>query len=534
MMRSNLLAWSFAAVLFCVLPETAFSQIQKNWTWGGPLDPLQAKYQVVHYQLELEIFPEEQEIHGKNKITFNSQEKLDTLRLNLIEEYQVQKVVMDGRETGFERHGDILDIYPLDCTCEEVEVFYGGKTPIAIRPPWTGGFTWEKDELGNHWLGLSSQNEGAKIFMPSLDHPSSEPINGVDLIFTVPKPYFVASNGSLVDETESVDKITYHWATRYPINNYNINFTVGVFHEESTIFKSDNGTEIPMMVYVLQQNRSKAKELLQILENSSKTLEKYFGPYPFPNDKIAVVETPYLGMEHQTINAYGNNFQFEKVGKVMGDWLLHHELGHEWFGNKVSVKDWADFWIHEGLTAYGDWLFYLEHGGEEAYQQKVASVRQNIRNLRPVVSPRNSNSDFAYHPDIYTKGAFVIHSLRYYLGDELFFPMLKAFASDERFIYENLVETSDFTEFVKHYTGVDTDGFFDLYLKSIRLPKVKVTKKGKKGYMVSLPNIHFSMPVEISTAHGLERHMLSAKPVLVKSSGPVEVDPGNWYLLEKK
>jgi aminopeptidase N len=521
----------FALILF---PEFTYAQIQKNWNWGGPIDPLQAKYQVIHYQLELEIFPIDQEIKGKNKIAFQSQQKLDTLRLNLIEEFEVSKVLMEGQEIGFSRHGDILDIFPIDCTCEEVEVYYGGKTPIAIRPPWSGGFTWEMDELDNHWMGLSSQNEGGKIFMPCLDHPSSEPLNGVDLIFTVPKPYFVASNGRLVDTKESNGKLTYHWTTRYPINNYNINFTVGVFHEESMLFQSVDGKEIPMFVYVLQENRDKAKNLLEVLNTSARTHEKFFGPYPFPDDKIAVVETPYLGMEHQTINAYGNNFQFEKIGDVWADWLLHHELGHEWFGNKVSVKDWADYWIHEGLTAYGDWLFYLEHGGEEAYHKKVASVKVGIRNLRPVVSPRNSTSDIAYHPEIYTKGAFIIHSLRYFLGDEVFFPMLKAFASDERFIYENLVDTSDFTEFVQDYTGrEELKGFFDLYLKSVRLPKVKIRKKGKKGYQVSLTNINFSMPVEIKTSNGYERHILSSKAVMVKSDDPIVVDPRGWYLLDR-
>jgi aminopeptidase N len=527
-MKTTSLILSFLLISF-----STFSQIQKNWAWGGKIDPLQTKYEVLHYQLELEIFPEKQEIHGKNKITFSSDEKLDTLRLNLIEEYTVTKVMMDGEEVGFRHFGDTLDIYPSDCTCTEVEVFYGGQTPIAIRPPWTGGFTWEIDELDNHWMGLSSQNEGAKIFMPCLDHPSSEPSNGVDLILTAPYPYFVAANGRLVDTKKVNGKVTYHWSTQYPINNYNINFTLGVFHEESKTFKSTDGTEIPMYVFVLQQNRDKAKSLMEVLETSARTHEKFFGPYPFPNDKIAVVETPYLGMEHQTINAYGNNFQFVKIGDLYADWLLHHELGHEWFGNKVSVKDWADFWIHEGLTAYGDWLFYLEHGGEDAYHQKVASVRKGIAHARPVVSPRNSNSDQAYHPEIYTKGAFIIHSLRYYIGDEVFFSMLKAFASDERFTYENLVETADFTEFVQQYTGLDLQGFFDMYLKTIRVPKVKVAKKGKKGYQVSLPNIEFSMPVEIKTSNGYERHILSFKPVLVSSDGPIEVDPKGWYLLDK-
>src|SRR5690606_30442996 len=209
-------------------------------------------------------------------------------------------------------------------------------------------------------------------------------------------------------------------------------------HEEKLDFPSVSGKTIPMHVWVLQENRAKAGALLQVLKESAETHEKYFGEFPFPNDKIAVVETPYLGMEHQTINAYGNNFQFVPMGEAYYDWLLHHELGHEWWGNKVTVGDWADYWIHEGICTYGDWLFYLEHGGEDAYQEKVNAVARTIPNKQPIVAPENATSDEAYHSEVYSKGAYVIHSLRFILGDELFFPMLRSFLADERFTYSNL------------------------------------------------------------------------------------------------
>ena len=520
--------------VFCILfLFISFPGISQNWDWGGPVDPLQQKFKVEHYRLNLEILPETQSIRGSNTITFSSPEKLDTLRFQLIDEYKVEKVIMNGEEVQFTHSNDILDILPNDCTCNSVEVFYGGKTPIASNPPWTGGFTWKKDSFDNHWMGLSSQGEGAKVFMPALDHPSSEPTDGVDLYFTVPKPYFVASNGKLMDVKTLEDHLVYHWSTAYPINNYNVNFTMGIFQEEKLEFNSVSGDKIPMHVWVLQENRTKAKELLAILKTSTETLEKYFGAFPFPEDKIAVVETPYLGMEHQTINAYGNNFQFVPMGETQYDWLLHHELGHEWFGNKVSVGDWADMWIHEGITAFGDWMFYWEHGGEQAYFEKVQSVGRTIEHLNPVVSPPNSTEEKAYHPEIYTKGAFVIHSLRGILGDEVFFPMLKAFASDERFTYQNRVNTKDFTNFVAKYTGQDLQGFFDFYLLTTDLPEVKVAKKGKAGYQISLKGIDFEMPVEVKTSEGIQKVMLGSKPVSVQSKTLPEVDPRGWLMLRK-
>jgi len=520
----------YCVLIFIFSISSSFGQ---NWDWGGPIDPLQTKFKVLHYQLELEVIPETKSIRGKNIVTFEAVEKLDTLRLNLIDEYEVGKVLMNGQDVAFSHQDDLLDIIPIDCTCNSVEVFYGGKTPIALNPPWTGGFTWELDQLDNYWMGLSSQGEGAKIFMPALDHPSSEAQDGVDLFLTVDKPYFAAANGRLIGKKETEDQITYHWSSEYPINNYGINFTVGVFHEAKVDYNSISGEVIPMHVYVLQEDQEKADALLTVLKNSTETQEKYFGAFPFPKDKIAVVETPYLGMEHQTINAYGNNFQFVSMGEVQYDWLLHHELGHEWFGNKMSVGDWADMWIHEGFTAYGDWLFYDEHGGEEAYFNQAASVLRTIPHEKPVVSPPNSTEEEAYHGEIYTKGAAVVHGLRGILGDDVFFPMLKAFISDDRFTYQNQVTTEDFIEFVHSYTDQDLSAFLNFYLRTTDLPELKVSKKGKSGFMVSLKGIDFTIPVEIETSNGLERVILGSKPVLVSSFSEIKVDPRGWFMLKR-
>jgi aminopeptidase N len=112
--------------------------------------------------------------------------------------------------------------------------------------------------------------------------------------------------------------------------------------------------------------------------------------------------------------------------------------------------------------------------------------------------------------------------------------MIKDFASDERFIYDNQVVTSDFTTFVQNYSGKDLEGFFDLYLKSVRVPKVKINKKGKNRYAVSLPNIDFEMPVEIITSKGPERIVLSKKPIIIQSDILIQVDPIGWYLLDHK
>ncbi|KEO73004.1 M1 family metallopeptidase [Anditalea andensis] len=522
--------FSFLLIAF-LIASSVFGQDQQNWTWGGPIDPLQARYEVQRYTLSLAFFPDTQEIHGSNLVEIACDGRLDTLRLNLINRYTVHKVEIYEEEVNFDHKNDILDIYIPDGCATEAKIYYGGKTPVANNPPWSGGFTWEKDESGNHWMGLSSQNEGAKIFMPVKDHPSSEPSNGVDLYLTAPSPYFIASNGRLVNTVQEDDKTTYHWSTNYPINNYNINFTLGMLYKEEMTYTSIEGNSIPMMVFVLDENKDKAPLLLSVLENSTRTHESYFGEFPFPLDKIAVVETPYLGMEHQTINGYGNNFQFVRMGETWYDWLLHHELGHEWWGNKVSVNDWAHFWIHEGFTAYGDWLYFLKHAGEAAYREKANSEKKNIKHKQTLVAHHNATAEEAYHGEIYTKGAYVVHSLRFILGDEVFFPMLKAITSEEGFIYENSITTKGLIDFIEKYSRMDLKEFFNLYLYTTEIPEVKINKKGRERYEISITPIN--LPVEIKTSTGTERMILTKKPVTIKSGSTPIIDPNDWYMLKK-
>jgi aminopeptidase N len=510
------------------------AQWDRQWTWGGPMDSIQSKFRVTHYQLDLRIDLEERRLEGTNTLSLEKLAETELIRLQLIEDYEVCSVVnKDGETLSFEQTGDWLDVSLGQAFPEKLTIAYKGNTPVATNPPWVGGFTWERDDKGNHWVGLSSQNEGGKLFMPCLDHPSNKPVNGASIKITVPKPYTVAANGTLVNTQEVGTDTTFHWETAYPIMNYNINFTIGKFHLHEQDYLSTSQDTVVMQVFVLEENKDKAPMLAKVLENSVQTQERYFGPYPFSKEKIAVVETPYLGMEHQTINGYGNNFQFVRMGEVWYDWLLHHELGHEWWGNKVSVADWADFWIHEGITTYGDWLFYEAHGGEEAYHQKVAETRRNILNEKPVAGEVNTPADEAYHLDVYYKGAYIMHSLRFLLGDQAFFTMLKDLATHPPFTYENQANTSGVTRFIEGYSPFPLGDFFDLYLYNTELPKVKIRKKGKKGYEVSLSNIDFSLPVEVATEHGVERMELSSNPVLIEGSAEPVVDPHHWFLMNK-
>ncbi|WP_299823565.1 M1 family metallopeptidase [uncultured Pontibacter sp.] len=505
-----------------------------NWTWGGPVDPSQAAYDVKHYTLNLAVDPEGKSIAGWAEATVAIVSPIDHIKLDLIDRYKVSEVRVDGKKANFTRTKDGLDVQ-LKKKYEpgqrvKVKVNYAGVTPEAVRPPWQGGFTFSKDANGKHWVGLSSQNEGAKIFMPCKDHPSDEPEEGVDQHIAVPAPYKVAANGLLVSEKENKGQITYHWKTNYSINNYGINFTVGDFVQSKQNYTTINGNTVPMEMYLLRQNEAKLPELMAVLENSVKTQEKYFGEYPFWKEKIGIVETPYLGMEHQTINAYGNNYKYTKVGDTTHDWLLYHELGHEWWGNKVSVKDWADFWIQEGLCTYGDWLFVEAHGGHEAYLNHVKQIGRGIRNQKPIIVKEYATSDEAYHGEIYSKGAYIMHTVRYILGDDTFFKTIKGFISDPAYTYGNQVKTFDLQNYINTNTNHNITPVFDMYLRTTKVPEVLVKQTGDETYTIQVSNINFALPMEVKTDKGTQRMQLSSEPVTVTTKQAPVVDENGWYL----
>jgi aminopeptidase N len=306
----------------------------------------------------------------------------------------------------------------------------------------------------------------------------------------------VAGPGLLQKLTNKNEKSTYHWKTNYTISNYCILFNVAKYEVVKRTYTTINGNKVPMEYYVLEENRGKADKLLDLYEQSARILEKYFGEYPWVKERIGMSETPHLGMEHQTNIAYGNKYRYQKVGDKDFDWLLHHEFGHEWWANKVTNNDWAHMWIQEGICTFGDAMAVRELAGEEAYLERMRLTAMNSQNKIPIVRGESGvDSDSAYNGDIYGKGAFFMHTLRYVIGDDVFFPTLKKLATDPQYTYHNFVSTDDVEKLFSNASGKNLKSLFDFYLRTTNKLDVLVKQTGDKTFNVSLQNIDMSLPV---------------------------------------
>jgi aminopeptidase N len=502
-------------------------------SYGGKIKPEQANIDVRHYTIDLALDIPGRTVAGYTIIRFNILQPTAALLFDLMDSFKVEKVLVNDKPAAFTHENHALHItaaQPWPAGPASVRVQYAGHPMIAKRPPWDDGFTFTKDSTGHPWVAVTAEGTGGKIYFPAKDHPSDEPDEGVDLTITVPKGLVVAGPGLLVGVKTKGNRSSFHWKTNYPINNYSIVFNVGDYTVATRTYTTIDGHTVPMQFYVLKEHADKAVHQLELLEKFAHVKEKYFGEYPWAKEKIGIVETPHLGMEHQSMNAYGNKFRYTQVGGQDFDGLMNHEFGHEWWGNKVTAGDWADYWIHEGIGTFGDVLYTRDMEGEAAYEKAFQRMVPRIRNDKPVVMGKDIAEDDAYHPDIYPKGAFFIHTLRYIIGDSIFFPAIRHLATDSNHTYTHTTSTANVQELFNQASGMDLSPLFHLYLYTTDKLEIRVRPTDASHYLIQLLNIDMSLPLEIATDAGTSRMIVDKKGVTVTSATLPQVDLRDFYL----
>jgi len=524
-------------LLFCFFITSVAAQDRdiSYMSSGGILNPIQANMDIRHYTLTLDVDIADESIAGSTKIDFILQQPADTVLFDLVHFMKVTRTLSSNKNIPFYRDHDFIYIVKaggFKAGKQSVTIEYNGKPPVAVNPPWKGGFTWTKDGQGNPWVAINCQLQGAKVYFPCKDHPSDEPNEGVDMFITVPKGLTVAGPGLLKKGSTQKNKQTFHWKTNYTISNYCIVFNIGKYAVVKDSYTTINGNKVPMEFFVLEEHRSNAQKILELRARDTHILEKYFGEYPWAKEKIGIAEVPNSGMEHQTMITYGGksgNFTTRKVGNLDFNGNLFHEFTHEWFANKVTNKDWSQMWIQEGITTYADALFSREANGERGYDSTMVKIKRNIKNKIPVVQGDVLNSEDAYNGDIYPKGAFMMHILRYVIGDDLFFPTLKKLATDPKYTYDNFVVTDVVEKLFSSAAGKDLKPLFDFYLRTTEKLEIVVMQTGFNEYTVRSTNAPMPLDIDVLTSTGIQKIILSDKGENIISQFPPVPDPNGYY-----
>lgn len=518
---------------------------------GGTLTPEQAAYDVTYYALDLTIDPAAQSIEGTASVYATMVLPHDHLVLDLDPALAIEGVTGEtGLVLSYERReGQVwIDLGGTHQpgTPVVVHVAYGGQPRVAPRAPWDGGFVWAEAD-GQPWIATAVQGEGADLWWPVKDHPSDEP-DSMALSITVPEGLFVATNGRLRrHQVVGEGQTRFDWFVSTPINNYGVALNIAPYHEIGGSFTSVAGEDVPLFLWVLPAFAEQGAWLFEEMKRHLDFYERVLGPYPFRADKYGVAHTPHLGMEHQTIIAYGSDFDAEPEGF---DWLHHHELGHEWWGNLVTAWDWRDFWIHEGFCTYMQALYAEELHGQEGYLRELEGNRGSIRNLKPLAPREAQSTDQMYfidansgvsNHDIYYKGAWVLHTLRFLVGDDVFRQSLRRFAYPtpelERVTdgsHTRFVTTDDYVALVNQLAGRDLSWFFEVYVRQPELPRlISERQEGALLLRWEVPGDQpFPMPVEVAIEGQVVRVEMpdGMGQVEVADGQEVSIDPNRWLL----
>jgi len=462
--------------------------VTRQETLRGSVTPEREWWDVLHYHLNVEFLPETKRLKGSNTITFKTLKPGNKMQIDLQPPLAITKIVHGESQLKFEREGNVYWVMfekELAKGVEDkIEVFYEGIPVVSRNPPWVGGITWGRDDLGEHFIVTTCQGIGASIWWPNKDHGADEPDRGMQTSVTVPENLVAVSNGRLkkTDHDVAAKKKTYHWEVLNPINNYGVNVNIGNYVHLSEKYKGKGGV-LDIDYWVLPHQKETAlrqfKEVARMLE----AFEHWFGKYPFYEDSYKLVTVSYPGMEHQSSVTYGNWFrngylQRDPCACGVGfkfDFIIVHESAHEWFGNNISMKDAADMWIHEGFANYSENLFVEYFFGKKDAEDYVIGTRRSIRNDKPVIGVYGTNRQGS--GDMYPKGGNMLHTIRHLINDDAkWLSILRGLNAD---FWHQTVTTDQIETYITQKAGIDLSKVFDQYLRTTQIPLLKYQVSGK-------------------------------------------------------
>ena len=513
---------------------------------GGVPNTEQLKYDVKFYNLDLKVEPEEKRISGSSEMTASVLETLDKIILDLDPLLSIDTIWFNGSVLNDLKwaHKDGEIIIHSDHELEKgqifkVKVFYSGH-PLTVENPRKGGFGdgfyFVKTPSGKDWISVVSVMTGADVWFPCKDAPYDEP-DSMSIKITTRSDLEVISNGKLMSITSNNDNTrTHHWFVSYPISNYGVTLNIAPFKTLEQQIMSVDGNTYPYKFWVIPESYDEASIYFPEMTKDLLFLESLLGPFPFQEDKCGLVQTYYIGMETQSAIGYGNKFSPHSCGFN----ITHlHEMAHEWIANMVTVSDWKDMWIHEGIATYIEMLYAEKIGGYKGYLDLVERRRKAVKNEKPIIfNQEHVSIQRAFHMDIYYKGAVMLHTLRYLIGKDAIVKSLRQFLYPNSEILDGrsntrLTNSEDFIEVVESVSDTELSWFFDAYLYHAGLPNLIVEDSGDQLQLSweTPSDFPFEMPLMIEIEGKINKiKMKNGKGQIATNGADYNIDPENSIL----
>ncbi|KPL19636.1 MAG: hypothetical protein AMJ92_02500 [candidate division Zixibacteria bacterium SM23_81] len=505
-------------------------------------------YDVLHYEINMHIDIPADSV-SMAAVFIDCRSQTDTLTTVDLDFYGmiIDSVTVDDVSMSYTRQEDRL-LVPLGTSVSEgdsfrVGVYYHGH-PYS---PGYFGLVIDPDVTFT-----MCEPEGARLWFPCYDKPSDKAT--VDLNIGVPPGYIVASNGTLVETvvSEKTPLTIYHWSEDYPIATYLISLAISQYATFSYWYHHD-GDSMEIACYAPPAESANAAADFANLPEMLACYSGLFGLYPFIEEKYGMATFPWGGaMEHQTCTSWG----FPLPGNQYYDWVVAHELAHQWWGDWVSPGDWRDIWLNEGFATYSEalwWEYLYGDWGLRSYMGEMQDYYLWWENSAygerfPIYDPPPGRM---FSSTEYEKAGCVLHMLRFAVGDSNFFDILRTYGTT--FAYGNAI-TDDFQEVCEVESGQDLDWFFDQWIYDQGYPEYKFVwsfeSQGMKGYEVNVSVAQvqenapvFNMPMELRIVTALEEIMDTIvvdqasevfQFVIQDEPLSVELDPKHWLLCEKE
>lgn len=472
--------------------------------------------------------------------------EMDEYWFHLNADINISEVIVNDESMAYVREGDLVKV-PLSASLEigapiNSQITYDGSPGgSSFFSGYSTGTPWWLSDAETSWT--LSQPFGAKEWFP-VKEDLTDKIDRVNMNATTTLPNKVASNGILQNTIISDDglKATYKWETNYPIDFYLIAFAVSDYEEYTFTTELTSGQEVLVQNFIYNGTLGSGVSVVEYyqddLDQTGDMLIQFsemFGDYPFAAEKYGHMIAPMGGgMEHQTMTTQGFFTQD----------LTAHELGHQWWGDHVTCGSWNDIWLNEGFAEYSPYLYWqtISDEGAKTYLENMHNTALEAAS-GSVYVPTGSDVARIFSSVLsYSKGAAVVHMLRYKMGDEDFFNFLKSYQNDMAF---GTATTALFQEKLETYTGDNYDNFINEWVYGEGYPEYEIEWSHDGSTLSvnvdqvpsSFVTTHFSISIPVSFEVDGTTQTFTIDPNIENNtfsiSGNIsnaEIDPEMWIL----